>query len=127
MYTYVQFEVLLSDEHCSCDYGVARSKQVLIPFRRYMTWLPAVKEGSQGQQKLIQFAKVVLQAFRESKGITSEHTDGEVQAMLKDDKSIMAHILSNSYPSEEHRLSDVIVFLVAGNANLAFCWFFTDT
>lgn len=78
-----------------------------------MTWIPEVQAGMRGQQKLVEFAKVVLQAYRESKGIQTDD-EATIREYLKHDKSIMAHILCNSYPSEEHRLSDVVVFLIAG-------------
>jgi hypothetical protein len=79
-----------------------------------MTWIPAVQAGASGQKKLVEFAKVVLQAYRHSKNIATNDEEA-IRDQLTNDKSIMAHILCNSYPSEEHRLSDVIVFLVAGS------------
>ena len=79
-----------------------------------MTSLRSAQEGVRGRAKLIEFARVVLQAYLDTKGLTSA-SEAEIREKLQGEKTIMAHILCHSYPTHEHRLSDVIVFLVAGH------------
>ena len=81
------------------------------PWHRHMTWLPGVKKGLKAEQKLREIGRLVIERYR------AEHAAENGQS--KDDKTIMSHIMSYDYPTEEHRISDVIVFMIAGHETTA--------
>jgi cytochrome P450 len=80
----------------------------LIPFRHVMFWSKEKQFAVQSESVLKNLGATVLRKYRE------EH-DGK-----KDDgSSIIGHLIANDYPSEEHRISDLIVFLIAGHETTA--------
>lgn len=88
-------------------------KLFLTPWRRHMKWLPGVKEGLQGEQRLREIGRLVIDRYRREEEMRKS------AAGCKDRSTIMSHIMSYDYPSEEHRISDVIVFMVAGHETTA--------
>lgn len=87
-------------------------KLFLNPWHRYMTWLPGVVEGVAGEKRLREIGRLIVDRYRAEQG------EG-VSRSVSTDKTIMSHIMSHDYPSEEHRISDVIVFMVAGHETTA--------
>jgi hypothetical protein len=55
--------------------------------------------------KMQEFGRVILEAYRNKKFNFDSDTH---------EKTIMSHIMKHDYPSEDHRISDILVFLVAG-------------
>ena len=92
--------------------------RVVIPFRRFMFWDRGVRAADQALEKVRQLGTAMLHAARSQ--------DQHQRSLLHcDDKSIMGHILRNDYPSDEHRVADIIVFMIAGHETtahtLSFC------
>lgn len=81
-----------------------------MPWLRYMTWLPEVRRAYQAREDMVSFAEKVLAKSGHHK--------------TQEDKTIIGRILNNAYPTEKHRISDLLVLLVAGHettaASLAF-------
>ena len=88
----------------------------LNPFRLLLQW-SAIQRGLAARKKVQEFGRIILEKYRSSK------TEGEGEAggaaLGSNEASIMDHILKNDYPSEQHRISDVVVFLVAGHETTA--------
>ncbi len=70
----------------------------------YYIWI-----GVAAQDKLCKYGEIILNAYREI--LTNKKHD----QLLDQDKTIMSHIVNNDYPTEQHRISDVVVFLIAGH------------
>lgn len=90
----------------------AAVKLFINPWQRSMTWLPGVVEGLRGEQRLRDIGRLVIDRYR-----AEQQTDKTVPN--NNSKTIMSHIMSYSYPSEEHRISDIVVFMVAGHETTA--------
>lgn len=61
------------------------------------------------RDKLIKLATYVLKKYRHS------HPDVNINS----DNTIIGHLVAHDYPSEEHRISDLLVFLIAGHETTA--------
>ena len=81
------------------------SQYAFMPWLRYMTFLPEVNRAFIARRNMVTFAKKVLAK-------SAHHKTAE-------DKTIIGRILNNAYPSEQHRISDLLVLLVAGHETTA--------
>jgi cytochrome P450 len=84
-------------------------RRFFLPFRRYMFWDSGVKECKKATQLLLDFAQRAIDNYRSGKARNRFVSEGE------EGFTIMNHVMNHSYLSEEHRLSDVVLFMVAGN------------
>jgi cytochrome P450 len=82
-------------------------RQAVDPLRRYLSTDPRMKAGFDARDKLIDFGRIILEAFRSK------------QKKADQELSIMDHIVRNDYPTEKHRISDVVVFMIAGHETTA--------
>lgn len=107
-------DVFNADDFLSAQDAAMREavKLFLNPWHRYMTWLPGVVEGVAGEKRLREIGRLIVDRYRAEHGQAAGHR-------IATDKTIMSHIMSYDYPSEEHRISDVIVFMVAGHETTA--------
>ena len=80
------------------------------PLRPFFFWDPQVKAGNQGREKIQHFGRVIAEAYRSNKFNLTDTTH---------EKTIMSHIMRHNYPTEENRISDILVFLVAGHETTA--------
>jgi hypothetical protein len=76
------------------------------PLRKYYFWDSEIHKSAKDLKKMQDFGRVILEAYRGNKFDFDSETH---------DKTIMSHIMRHDYPSEEHRISDVLVFLIAGS------------
>ena len=81
-----------------------------IPFRQFMFWNKDKQFAAENEVVLKNLGANVLKKYREKK---ANGTTKEVGS------SIIGHLIANDYPSEEHRISDLIVFLIAGHETTA--------
>lgn len=72
-----------------------------------MFWDSGVQRANEARKKFIGFGASILEAYQSNKF--------NLAADPNHDKTIMSHIMRHEYPSEEHRISDILVFLVAGH------------
>ncbi len=79
------------------------------PFRPYFFWDQNVQEGTRSRQKIQNFGRIITEAYRANK--FNLPTNDSIH-----DKTIMSHLMKHDYPSEEHRISDIVVFLIAGES-----------
>lgn len=84
-------------------------RRFFLPFRRYMFWDRGVQEGKRATKLLIDFAQRAIDSYRSGKARNRFVAEGE------EGFTIMSHIMNHNYPTEEHRISDVVLFMVAGN------------
>jgi hypothetical protein len=80
--------------------------QVPNPFRKYFFWNEEVRNADKARTKFIEFGRAILKAYESNKFNLNSDSNHE--------KTIMSHLMRHDYPSEEHRISDILVFLVAG-------------
>ena len=83
-------------------------KRTNIPFRSLMFWNKEKQVAAQSEVILKELGATVLRKYREKQS----HADEE-------GASIIGHLIAHDYPSEEHRISDLIVFLIAGHETTA--------
>lgn len=78
------------------------------PFRRLNIWSKERRDGIEGLSKLRALGRRVIEKYRlvrEKRG----RGDEQNQAV-----GILSHLIAHPYPSEEHRISDFLIFLIAG-------------
>lgn len=85
--------------------GIRRSNN---PLRGLMFWSEEKKKAEKSFGVLRSLGATVLKKHREK---NRERDEGSV--------SIIDHLIEHDYPSEEHRISDLIVFLIAGHETTA--------
>lgn len=102
----------LDAEECAMRTSV---KLIYNPFARWMIWNSDVRNGLKGEKKLQDIGRTIIDLYREKeRGSSSDAAINQNK-----EKTIMSHIMSHDYPSEEHRISDLIVFLIAGHETTA--------
>lgn len=98
--------------------------------RKYLYWTQAYKRSEQACAQMKQIAEQVLSMYR-SRMSTESQPIGNVEResdMIPTDGSkgsIMRRIIEHDYPSDAHRISEIISFIVAGHETSAFtlCFF----
>ena len=102
------FEFLKAEENAMR----AAVKLIYNPFGRMMFWSQEVRDGIAGERYMTEAGRRIVDGYRRKAAINPEfRASGE--------KTIMGHIMSHEYPSEEHRISDLVVFLIAGHETTA--------
>ena len=88
-------------EFSNCSNDVLREavRQTNNPLRPYMFWNKQRQQAVQSLKYLDTLGKNILSKYRETASAASKN-------------SIISHLIAHDYPSEEHRLSDLLVFLV---------------
>lgn len=82
-----------------------------IPFRSLMFWNKDKQFATQNEVVLKNLGATVLRKYREKQN----KSNGAEEV----GSSIIGHLIAHDYPSEEHRISDLIVFLIAGHETTA--------
>ncbi len=90
----------------------AAVKLIYNPFGRMMFWSQEVRDGLAGERYMIETGRRIVEGYRRKAA-----ADPAFRA--SGEKTIMGHIMSHEYPSEEHRISDLVVFLIAGHETTA--------
>ena len=103
----------LDAEECAMRTSV---KLIYNPFARWMLWNSDVRRGLAGEKKLQNIGKTIIDLYRAKETTNSA---ASASSKLVREKTIMSHIMSHDYPSEEHRISDLIIFLIAGHETTA--------
>jgi cytochrome P450 len=99
-------------------YMLETIRGIFNPLRRYMFWDAAVREGERARRRLLEFAAKVIDSYLEQQKRAAE--TGQSSAEFDNNNfSIMNAIVNHAYPSNDHRLSDIIVFMIAGNDTTA--------
>lgn len=92
-----------------------RTVQAIVPLRKYMFWSKGVQRSADACAKLARIAKLVLNDYRAShpKGVLvdSEHNGN---------MSIISRLLQHDYPSDDYRVSELLVLIVAGHETTAY-------
>ena len=81
------------------------------PFRFLMVWSAERRKALQSRERLRQLGANMLQNYRAA-------TEGN-EEWATQDQSIMGYLVRHNYPSEQHRISDLIIFLIAGHETTA--------
>lgn len=79
------------------------------PVRGLMFWSEEMKHAEKSRGVLKDLGATVLRKYREKR----EDAEGHEKA------SIIEHLIAHDYPTEEHRVSDLMVFLIAGHETTA--------
>jgi cytochrome P450 len=87
------------------------------PLRKFMFWSAQRKEALKCRETLTRLGTDMLENYRDA--IRGNEKWAET------DQSIMGALVRHDYPSEEHRVSDLIIFLIAGHETTAMslCFF----
>ena len=99
--SYFDCDAFLAAQNSALREGMKRSN---IPFRSLMFWKEEVQVAAHSEKFLRELGATVLRKHRE-----------KVSDQEKDGSSIISHLISYDYPTEDHRISDLIVFLIAGH------------
>ena len=94
--------------------------RIINPLRKFKNHFFPDKKRIQVQEsleKMREFGSLVLKIYRDKQQRLTQ--DDEIE-----DKSIIGHLARFDYASEEHRISDVIVFMIAGYETTAVLLFF---
>lgn len=95
------------------------------PLRKYMFFTSEVREGSKYLANMINFGRIIVNHCRaKHQEQMNDIKDGKTRSDGRSDggggpNTIIYHLLEHDYPTEEHRISDVIVFLIAGHETTA--------
>jgi cytochrome P450 len=84
-----------------------------IPFRKFMFWSKEKQFSEKSEAVLKDLGATVLRKYREKQLQKTAEEKSEEGA------SIIGHLISHDYPSDEHRIADLIVFLIAGHETTA--------
>jgi cytochrome P450 len=99
-------------------YMLETVRGIFNPLRKYMFWDAGVRAGERSRQRLLDFAAKAVESYLEQQRRVAE--SGQSAAESDDNSfSIMNAIVNHDYPSNDHRLSDIIVFMIAGNDTTA--------
>eukprot|EP00961_Rhodomonas_salina_P103104 1386392-Rhodomonas_salina.1 len=74
------------------------------PLRKLMLWNEDVRSYNSHRNFLVKFAKEAFKRYR----------DSQSQKELASDSSVIAHLLRAEYATEDDRIADAILFLLAG-------------
>jgi cytochrome P450 len=73
--------------------------------RRFMFWLPEIKDADKSVNEMTKVGQGVLDRYRAS------HSKEEIEL----DSTIIGHLLRSPYPTELDRIADITIFILAGH------------
>lgn len=95
-----------------------RVSQIRQPWKKYLPWTKSFQRGEQACQNIAAVGAKVLNAKREKlrqmKETTENHRDKEEKEEVKR-MTIIERLLEHPYPSEEARISDLLILIFAGH------------
>jgi cytochrome P450 len=105
---------------------IERMMQLAIPWRRYMFWKKEVKEGAEACRRLTEIGRQVLHMY---KSAHSGKPEGESCDIGKETQKfggelIISRIANFNYPSEDHAVADILIFILAGHETSAYTFAF---
>lgn len=110
----------LKQENIAIREGVRIS---FIPLYRYIFWLPNAIEGRKAREWLTNTGRDILEIYKRS------HPDAlAAESAVSSEEGFGEHIISRllgfDYPTENHRLSDLLIFILAGHETSAYTFAF---